>query len=457
LSAILFLAVFILGTIPILFAAVQPWVWSVYTICIFAAYLILLWQARRHRTFVPSWIFILSVGTFFVITLFQYLPLPPNMLSFLSPFRFRVLAESRAIIDRPLSWQPLSYSPLSSVAWWTFLLSLVMFFLIFRKCCASRSTLKFFFWIMMGVATIEALYGLIQALIPTLGALWVDYYGLGNARGTFINRNHFAGFMEMIWPLGLGFTLAQGNWQKEMRFRDLLGSERPYQQFLLSLVIVIMLLALLFSKSRGGITGAFIGFMTFVLLMRTGNRRLPASFWVIIGAIVVLITYYSFQIGVDPIIERFLIISGNISRLDLWHNSLVILKDHPLGIGLGTFKLVYPVYNVSTISDKVARYAHNDYLQLLVEAGWVGFLALVGGFAIFMMKSIRKVKKLHIPDDPLRFFLAVGALSGLVSMAFHSFFDFNLQMPANCVYFVTLIAIVHICTSDNWPRTHKDN
>jgi O-antigen ligase len=356
-----------------------------------------------------------------------------------------VLAESRAIIDSPLSWQPLSYSPLSSMAWWTFLLSLVMFFFVFRKCCAARSTLRFFIWIMLGVATIEALYGLIQALIPTVGALWVDYIGTGNARGTFINRNHFAGFMEMIWPLGLGFTLAQGNWNKEIRFRNLLGSERPYQQFLLSLVIVIMLLALLFSKSRSGITGAFIGFMTFVILMRTGKRRLPASFWVIIGAIVVLMVYYSFQIGVDPVIERFLKISGDNPRLDRWRDSLVILKDHPLGIGLGTFKQVYPVYKVSTVSETQAVYTHNDYLQLLVEAGWIGFIALVSGFVIFMMKSIRKVKKLHIPDDPLRFFLAGGALSGLVSMAFHSFFDFNLQIPANCVYFVTLIAIVHIC------------
>lgn len=293
----------------------------------------------------------------------------------------------------------------------------------------------------------EALYGLIQALIPTLGTLWVDYYrsALGNARGTFINRNHFAGFIEMIWPLGLGYTLAQGNWRKEFRFVDLIATERPSQQFLLSILLVIMLLALLFSKSRAGITGAFIGFMIFVALMRTGNRRLPAGFWVMTGAIVVLIIYYSFQIGVDPIIKRFLMISGENPRLDRWRDSLVILKDHPLGIGLGTFKQVYPIYKVSTISDGVTFYAHNDYLQLLVETGWIGFLTLVGGFSIFIVKSIRKLKNVHIPDDPLRFFLAVGALSGLLSIAFHSFFDFNLQIPANCVYFVTLIAIVHIC------------
>jgi len=415
-------------------------------VCIFAAFLLLLWHASSRSTFAPSWIFVLSVGTFFVVTLFQQIPLPPDILASLSPFRFQVLAESRAIIDSPLSRQPLSYSPLSSMAWWTFSLSLVMFFFVFRRCCASRRTLNFLIWLMLGVATLEALYGLCQALIPALGALWVDDIGLNNARGTFINRNHFAGFMEMIWPLALGFALAQGNWHKEMRFRDFIGSEQPYRQFLLSLFIVLMLLAVLFSRSRAGIAGALMGFMIFGLLMRTGSRRVSAGFSVIIGAIVVLTIYYSFQIGVDPIIERFSRISGDDRRLILWRECLAIIKDHPLGIGLGAFKRVYPVYAVSKISDAATLYAHNDYLQLLLEAGWIGFLALTGGFVAFMVKSIRKVKKYHIPDDPLRFFLAIGALSGLVSIAFHSFFDFSLQMPANSVYFVTLIAIVHICT-----------
>jgi O-antigen ligase len=86
----------------------------------------------------------------------------------------------------------------------------------------------------------------------------------------------------------------------------------------------------------------------------------------------------------------------------------------------------------------------------LVEAGIPGFLALVSGFFIFLGKSFKKVKQMKSHHDPLRFFLAVGALSGLVSLAFHSFFDFNLHMPANLIYFVTLIAIVHSCA---WRST----
>ena len=109
------------------------------------------------------------------------------------------------------------------------------------------------------------------------------------------------------------------------------------------------------------------------------------------------------------------------------------------------YEKVFPVYNVSNLSDKLVDYAHNDYLQLLIEAGWIGFIAVLTGFLIFMGKSAYRIKHMNPQKDPMRFFLAVGAFSGLVSLAFHSFFDFNLQIPANCVYFVTLMAILYSC------------
>ena len=158
-----------------------------------------------------------------------------------------------------------------------------------------------------------------------------------------------------------------------------------------------------------------------------------------------LILLYGIKIGFDPTIERFFLIGKHDSRLSIWQDSLMIFKHHPLGIGMGNFRNIFPVYNVSNISETKFLYAHNDYLQLLVEAGIPGFLALVSGFFVFLGKSVKKIKKLEPQDDPLRFFLAVGAMSGLVSIAFHSFFDFNLHMPANLIYFVTLIAIVHSC------------
>ena len=454
-----YIIIFIVATIPILFAAVQPWIWSFYTTCIFAAFLILflqkaggqVWQNKEGRMWHPPGLFIFSVGLFFVVTLFQILPLPDSVLSFLSPFRFKVLTQSRAIIGNSGDLATLSYAPLTSLAWWIFMLGLFLFFLVFRKTFISNGNLKILIRILLGVAILEAIYGIIQALVPSLGVLWVDYITayLGDARGTYINRNHFAGFMEMMLPLGLAFTLAMGTWHKKISFKALISSDRPNLQFLLSIGLIVMALALLLSKSRAGIFGGVIGFLTFALLMRSSSGELPRSFWVIISVIVGMVCFYSFKIGIDPVLERFLRISKETTRLDAWRDSMAMIKDHPLGIGLSAFKQVFPVYNVSNFSDSQFLYLHSDYLQLLVETGWIGFLALVGGFYIFLVKSIFKIRHMRLHSDPLRFFLSIGALSGLVSIAFHSFFDFNLHMPANCVYFVMLIGIVYNCA---WQR-----
>jgi O-antigen ligase len=446
---------FIVATVPVFFAAVQPWIWSFYTACIVSAFLMLFlqkaggqaWRDREGRARKPSAIFIFSVGLFFAVTLCQSLPLPESALSLFSPFRYKMLAQSRAILGSPTALATISYAPLASLAWWIFLLGLFLFFLVFHKSVTADRDLKILLRILLVVAFLEAIYGIIQALVPSLGVLWVDYIKsyLGDARGTYINRNHFAGFMEMMLPLGLGYTLAMGNWHKKISLKALISSDRPTFQFFLSIGLVVMTLALLLSKSRAGIFGGVLGFLTFALLMRSSSGELPRSFWVMIAVIVGMVSFYSLKIGIDPVLERFLRISQDTSRLDIWSDSMAMIKDHPFGIGLESFKQVFPVYNVSNFSDSQFIYLHNDYLQLLAEAGWIGFLALVAGFFIFLVQSVFKIQKMHLQSDPMKYFLAIGAMSGLVSMAFHSFFDFNLHMPANCIYFVMLMGMVYHC------------
>jgi hypothetical protein len=80
-------------------------------------------------------------------------------------------------------------------------------------------------------------------------------------------------------------------------------------------------------------------------------------------------------------------------------------------------------------------------------------MAGFGGFLVFLGINVKRVSRMIPSNDPLRFFLAVGALSGLLSILFHSFFDFNLQIPANGMYFVMLMAIVSACTTKTYRHT----
>jgi len=142
---------FIVASIPILFAAVQPWIWSFYTAIILLAFITLLWIDKEGRVWHPPKIFIFTVGVFFVVTLCQVIPLPDSVLSFLSPFRFKVLTQSRAIIANPSDLMTLSYVPLTSLTRWIFLLGLFLFFLVFQKIFTSDKNLKILVRIMLGL------------------------------------------------------------------------------------------------------------------------------------------------------------------------------------------------------------------------------------------------------------------------------------------------------------------
>ncbi len=300
---------------------------------------------------------------------------------------------------------------------------------------------------MICIGLLEALYGLIQALVPSVGVLWVDYINdyLGTARGTFINRNNFAAFMGMIWPLALGLTLAMAD--RFYSLKQMLKSDRLNKQALMALGIIVILLALIFTRSRAGIVSGLVGFLAFFILARAGIKDVTWPTRVLLGGTIVMLGIYTVTIGTEPVIKRFLALDLDTgSRLDIWRDSLPIIKGHPLGIGLGNYENVFQVYNQSITSDKAVIHAHNDYLQLLTETGWLGFISIMSGFLIFLATSARKIKTLELHRDPLRFYLAVGASSGLISMSFHSLFDFNLQIPANCLYFVVLIAILSACT-----------
>jgi hypothetical protein len=109
----------------------------------------------------------------------------------------------------------------------------------------------------------------------------------------------------MVWPLALGFTLAQGGWGQGYTLKKILASERLNRQALLALGIVVLLLALLFSRSRGGISGASIGFLTFILLARKGSKGTFRHTWLLLIGIIGMLVFYSVNIGVGSVTERF--------------------------------------------------------------------------------------------------------------------------------------------------------
>jgi len=372
-AAMRLISYFVIGTIPILFAAVQSWIWSFYSLSMMAAFVLYKWLRQEKIAFSTPKSSYLPTTLFFSYTILFWLPLPSSIISFLSPVRFESISTTQKLTDIVFEGQTLSYSSLNAFTWWVFLLSLCLFFFVVRYLSNERKSLTIILFIMVGLGLTEAVYGLIQALVPSMGVLWVDYVKdyMGNARGTFINRNHFAGFIELIWPLALGVTIAKT--ERKNSFKKALASDLLNRQALMALCIVVLLLALLLSRSRAGIVGGAIGLLTFWYLARPNIGRIALQTRLLMGGIVVVLSIYCLTIGVGPTFKRFLLIDDRNSRLHIWKDSLSIIEDHPLGIGLRNYENVFQIYNQHSTSDKVVKYAHNDYLQLLIETGWVGF------------------------------------------------------------------------------------
>lgn len=441
-------ALWIIATIPLFFGAVEPWVWSFYGLLMILAYLGALWHPsnaiswpRDHAE--NRWLLL-----FFIWSLVLCLPLPYPLFAVASPVQAGIVTQAASLTDSSPGWQSLGYASTGALSRWFFLLSLGLFHAVVRHLCTDRATLKRIVFVMIGIGLLEAFYGLLQTLIPSMGVLWVDYIegSRAMARGTFINRNHLAGQIEMIWPLALGVALSLTG--RAGNLKQALASDRLNRQALMATGIILLLLALVFTRSRAGIAGGLVGFTAFVIMARPALRKHAGQIRVALAAMALLVVVYAAAIGIQPVTARFLSIGEDGgARPEIWEDSLRIVQDHPLGIGLGNFARVYPIYQRSLITDKTVEHAHNDYLQLLAETGWIGFVAILAAFFTFMLKSAQRIRRLDVQSDPLVFFLAVGAFSGLVAIAFHSLFDFNLQIPANCLYAVVLVAVLGACTS----------
>jgi O-antigen ligase len=184
-----------------------------------------------------------------------------------------------------------------------------------------------------------------------------------------------------------------------------------------------------------------------------GSGRL---IWSTVGVSTLLVVFYGSRIGFGPIIDRFLDLNPEASRLDFWRDSLTIIAQHPLGIGPMALPSVFKVYDVSSqLVDKTVYQLHNDVLQILVDTGWIGFVSMVGGFFLLHASQLAPSALIGSKPQPVAIFYGRRGLERLERLAFHSFFDFNLQIPANCLYFVTLMAIVHHSTGAPVPRPKR--
>lgn len=257
--------------------------------------------------------------------------------------------------------------------------------------------------------------------------------------GPYGNYNHFAGLVELILPLPLAY---------------LLFARIKFEQRLIWLLSVVLLaLALIFSGSRGGILALGIQLLTMMLIAGREQKRSVsnesgfAGNKLIVSGALVAVLLLALWIGYEPLSKRFgLLRQGTseyslVTRTEYWQGAWRMFLDHPVaGVGLGAFPTAYPAYGRSSVKNERLEQSHNDYLQLLSDAGLIG--GLIGLWFLFELFAVarRQLRQLDQMRSQDRASL-LGGYVALLGIAVHSVLDFNLQIAANALLFLLVLAL----------------
>jgi putative inorganic carbon (HCO3(-)) transporter len=432
--------------IPLPFGSNVDWASSLMQVWVYLIALLWLLQYYRgkaalNKPFVRAWPVTACLLATFLWTLVQTLPLPPDILGALSPRAFEIQSATHSYPSLSLDVYATRQGALQTLAY-------LLFFCLTLLLVNDRPRIRLLAQVMILGGTFQAAYGSLMTLSGLEYGFFIKKDAIGVATGTFINRNHLAGYLEMCLAAGVGLMLSELSSTGATSWRD--SARRLLQTILgnkarVRLALVVMVTGLVLTRSRMGNIAFFVslsGVGSFYLLaVRKISRRTIAFFASLL--IVDLLVVGNF-FGIEQVAQRIQQTSvGSEERGDTNRDALTMLKDFPLtGTGAGSFYAVYPMYTSAVYVDGFTRHAHNDYLQFACEFGLM-FAALLGAAVLATLWTAFRAQLKR--RDRLLQGMGFAAAMAIVALLIHSAVDFNLQIPANATMFVVMLALAWVC------------
>jgi len=332
-------------------------------------------------------------------------------------------------------------------------------------------------WISAGFAAVTlalALLAILQILTAANGIYWHFSYQYASPAGSFVNRNHFAGCMEMLIPV----TCVAAYRRRALHWLYWIPWIAPP---------ALGIAALIVTASRGGFgalaTEAALGLAIAAfwqqnrrsqrerrkeplplaiagwLPLPIGDRRhrqerrreedrhkharLGRQLFAVLLAVGMTVVMVE-SVGTGMLVNRLENVDRNApsisDRTNLNRSSWRMFEEKPiLGWGLGTWADVYPAYALFN-NGLVYEFAHNDYLQLLAETGAAGGLCVLLFWMTWIWQLLRDWPELR-SGRRRGAALSIAAAIACVGMLAHSLVDFNLHIPANLLLFFALAAV----------------
>jgi O-antigen ligase len=453
--------------LPLPWASHVPWAASLLVSAVYALLTIWLMLAaggmvrldprRATRLLWPLLIWLLWIGWIAC----QIIQINPETLASYSPQAF---GQWQFVADAGLV-SPSTISISSGVTVDALLLTLSYFglyWLIVLMCWRQPERLRLVLGALVLSGLLQALYGSLMTLSSVeYGFLAKKVYYTGFATGTFVNRNHLAGYLELTAAAGVGLILADllparetTTWRQ--RISDLITLLFS-NKLRVRVALCIMAIGIVLTRSRMGNTAFFVSLcvcgLAYILLR---ERQLAVKAILLFASLLLVdVLIVSNWFGLSNVVDR-------IEKTELATESRVQLNDElqpvvvayaKTGSGLGTFAQAYAPFRSASMSSYM-DHAHNDYLEFIIEVGLPGFVILllfVGAHALHALHVIVR-RRSRLPAA-----VCFSALMALVAYAIHATVEFNLQIPANAATLVVLLALCACCSAKSSAKKPSDD
>ena len=289
--------------------------------------------------------------------------------------------------------------------------SLIIVFLLFTFNDNKDHIWKIIWPAILFLVTVWATYGLVQY-----------YYLRVPSNATFLNRNSLAALINLaLIPASGYFLLAE----KVCPWTFLTNK-------ILSLILIFLFLTIFIITSRGASLSLFLGFIILIsLLIKHINKTQLRAFILIVVISFLLANLSQFLMADLPagFTERMASLQeapkAGSQRFVLWESLIPLFNEMPwYGLGLGSLWLFWPPFRHA--SDSSAGYfAHNDYMQIMLEAGYPGIILLILLLFFISKIFIRTLKNTSNNLTLLKRVEIISLFSALTTLSAHSFFTYN--------------------------------
>lgn len=419
---------------PIPLGSNRPWSWAILELWVFVLatwWLAAFARGKNHRNpaLNGAWPALLCGGLWLGYVWLQLLPLPLELLRELSPEAARWHAAAAWPV--PASAAPLTLDQYGTLHGALKSAAYVAFFALSLALLDRRERIAAAAYALVVSGFAQAMYGGLSALASEHGAV---------AHGSFLNRNHFAGYLEMCLSMGLGVLIASLTGEVSRTWKQFFRNTIAWilsRKMQLRLALVVMVIALVLSRSRMGNIAFFVSMLLTSGIGLLLSKQAPRSMVILLATLIVVdIFIVGAYFGVGRVIERI-----EQTRIETERREAVravkVCKDFPVfGSGLGSFNMVFPRYSGPDLPVRFTH-AHNDYVEFACETGIVGFALLA---LLVLMSFIAALRAQLVRHDPLLRGISFGSMMAIIALMIHSLVDFNLQIPANALTFMLVLA-----------------